>query len=157
LYFFLKNIEIFYDNGIMGTDKQVNISFEPWVRDAIESLRDKWKENGKKPSISSVVNDVLEIQLEKMGYTKGRYTAKNRGLSPETGETPRAEYERLLAEYKALVGPDFMEGIFLLSNPESFGNKADYPNAIERLKMLISANRKEKDISKTDSSKKQAK
>jgi hypothetical protein len=157
LYLFLRKLKISYDNDIMGTEKQVNISFDPWIRDAIEQLRDKWKINGKKPSISSTVNEILEIQLEKMGYSKGRYTAKNRGLSPETGETPKAEYERLVAEFKAFIGSDFVESSWPLSKPESFGNKADYSKAIEQMKIQIAAVERRKDGSKAEAPEKQVK
>jgi hypothetical protein len=145
LYFFLKNLDFSYDNGIMGTDKQVNVSFDPWIRDAIEQLRNReeWKDKGKKKSIAGVVNTILEMQLEKLGFTKGKYTARNLGLNPETGESSEVEYNRLMEEYRSL-NPQLDAGV-QWGDLNSFDNKTNYTNSIVWLKTQIATLRKAKE------------
>jgi hypothetical protein len=71
----------------MGTGKQRNIKFEPWVREAIEELATEHKID-----FSKEVENLLIVQLSYKGYTEAAWLAKTYGIgqdSPETGPSDK--------------------------------------------------------------------
>jgi hypothetical protein len=68
----------------MGTGKQRNIKFEPWVREAIEELA---AEHGI--DFSKEVENLLIMELSFKGYTEAAWLAKTYGIGP--GEAPSGE------------------------------------------------------------------
>jgi hypothetical protein len=62
----------------MGTGKQRNIKFEPWVREAIEELAAEHKID-----FSKEVENLLIVQLSYKGYTKAAWLAKTYGIGRE--------------------------------------------------------------------------
>jgi hypothetical protein len=62
----------------MGTGKQRNIKFEPWVREAIEELAAEHKID-----FSKEVENLLIVELSYKGYTEAAWLAKTYGIGRE--------------------------------------------------------------------------
>jgi hypothetical protein len=75
----------------MGTGKQRNIKFEPWVREAIEELAAEHKID-----FSKEVENLLIVQLSYKGYTEAAWLAKTYGIGREAGEDLQASRARAI-------------------------------------------------------------
>lgn len=70
----------------MGTGKQRNIKFEPWIREAIEELA---AQHGI--DFSKEVENLLIVELSFKGYTEAAWLTKTYGIGPEVGEVSSGE------------------------------------------------------------------
>ncbi|MDR1288269.1 MAG: hypothetical protein LBK08_11725 [Treponema sp.] len=70
----------------MGTGKQQNIRFEPWVREAIEVLAAEHKID-----FSKEVENLLIVQLAHKGYSEAAWLTKTYGIDQDVGEVPSGE------------------------------------------------------------------
>jgi hypothetical protein len=69
----------------MGTRKQQNIRFEPWIREAIQELATEHKID-----FSKEVENLLIVQLSYKGYTEAAWLAKTYGIGQESAQNPQA-------------------------------------------------------------------